>query len=184
MERITRETKVVIKECDEGSVKSDVPFLTHMIDTFIRHSGLKVCIEGKDFLGYDDHHLVEDIAITLGRYLNKLFRDRLRNRFAWSLIPMDEALALCSMDVSGRGGFYGDLSFSREEIGGLALENVSHFFDTLAKEARITLHLRLLAGSNDHHKVEALFKAFARCVATVLGRDVDGSVTTKGILEL
>ena len=97
---------------------------------------------------------------------------------------MDDALALCSMDVSGRGGFYGNLSFSREEIGGLALENVPHFFETLAKEARVTLHLYLLSGTNDHHKVEALFKALARCVAIALGRNVSGSVSTKGTLEL
>jgi len=183
MKRETKETVISITKCNERYVKTDIPFLTHMLDTLLRHANLDVCIEGKDLLGYDDHHLVEDIAITFGRYLNLLFKEDLKNRYAWSVIPMDDALALCSLDVSGRGGFYGSFSFKRNEIGGLALENVYHFFETFAREAKITLHLQLLRGENDHHKVEALFKALAKCLAIVLGGD-SSIVSAKGFLDL
>ena len=185
MRRETRETVVVVEPCEKEEVKVSIPFFKHMLETLLKHSGLKLCIEGEDLLGYDDHHLVEDVAIVLGRTLREMARKALEEgkleRYAWSLVPMDEALALCSLDFSGRGGFYGELSFSREEIGGLALENVSHFFSTLAREAGITLHLRLLVGENDHHKVEALFKALAKCLSTSFGTRGGGS--TKGTLE-
>ncbi len=183
IERKTRETVVRVWECDDRIVKTDVPFLTHMLDTLIRHSGLGICVEAKDLLKYDDHHLVEDVAIVLGKVLNEMFKKRLVERYAWSLIPMDESLALCSMDVSGRGAFYYDFKFEREEVGGLATENVSHFFDTLAREGKFTLHLMILRGSNDHHKIEALFKAFAHCLRRVFGLG-GGVVSAKGLLEL
>ncbi len=186
MRRETRETVVEVKECNESKVNIEIPFFKHMLETLLKHSGLRLCVEGKDLLGYDDHHLVEDVAIVLGRFLREKARELEKlgelERFAWSLVPMDESLALCSLDFSGRGGFYGDLRFSREEIGGMALENVEHFFGTLAREAGMTLHLLLLAGKNDHHKVEALFKAFAKCLERVFGAKGGGS--TKGALEL
>jgi imidazoleglycerol-phosphate dehydratase len=153
-----------------------------MLETLLKHSGLKLCISGKDLLGYDDHHLVEDVAIVLGRFLREKAKECLKERFAWSLVPMDEALARCAMDFSGRGGFYGSLAFEREEVGGLSLENVEHFFDTLAREAGLTLHLDLLKGKNDHHKVEALFKAFAKCLEKAFG--TRGGKSTKGIIDL
>ena len=184
--RETRETYVSVEPCEESKVEVEIPFFKHMLETLLKHSGLKLCVEGKDLLGYDDHHLVEDVAIVLGRVLKEMAKERLEEgrleRFAWSIVPMDEALALCSMDFSGRGSFHGDFEFKREEIGGLALENVQHFFETLAREAGLTLHLRLLSGENDHHKAEALFKAFAKCLAQSFG--TRGGTSTKGLLDL
>ncbi|NPA84690.1 MAG: imidazoleglycerol-phosphate dehydratase [Crenarchaeota archaeon] len=186
MRRETRETYVAVESCKESKVEIEIPFLKHMLETLIKHSGLGLCIEGRDLLGYDDHHLVEDVAIVLGRTLRELAREASEEgrleRFAWSLVPMDEALALCSADFSGRGSFHGELSFARDEIGGLALENVGHFFETLAREAGMTLHLRLLAGSNDHHKAEALFKAFAKCLSQMFG--TRGGISAKGFVDL
>ncbi len=183
MERKTRETCVKVYVCKESKVDVPIPFFKHMLETLTKHSALNLCIEGRDLLGYDDHHLVEDIAIVLGRFLRERFKEEGKERYAFSIIPMDEALALCSMDFSGRGSLYSDFSFNREEIGGLALENVEHFFSTLAREGGITLHLRLLAGKNDHHKVEALFKAFAKCLAQAFGKS-SGKVSAKGTLDL
>ncbi|ALU11855.1 imidazoleglycerol-phosphate dehydratase [Ignicoccus islandicus DSM 13165] len=183
MKRTTRETEVEVKECDQPSVEIEIPFFKHMIETLIKHSKLNVCVKARDLQGFDDHHLVEDVAITFGRFLKELFRKELKNRFAWSIVPMDEALALCSVDVSGRGGFFGEMEFKREEIGGLALENVSHFFETLARESSVTLHLRLLSGSNDHHKVEALFKSLALCIAKLFDKET-GVVSAKGVIDL
>ncbi len=183
MERRTRETFVKVEECGEPKVEVEIPFFKHMLETLIKHSNLNLCVYGKDLLGYDDHHLVEDVAIVLGRFLREKFKNEGKERFAFSIIPMDEALALCSMDFSGRGGFYGELKFEREEIGGLALENVEHFFSTLAREAGITLHLKLLEGKNEHHKVEALFKSFAKCLAQAFGK-TSGKLSAKGLLDL
>ena len=183
MERKTRETYVRVEDCEEPKVEISIPFFKHMLETLIKHSKLKICVKGEDLLGYDDHHLVEDVAIVMGRFLKEKFKDEGKERFAFSIIPMDEALALCSIDFSGRGSLYADFSFNREEIGGLALENVEHFFSTLAREGGITLHLRLLAGKNEHHKVEALFKAFANCLAQAFGKS-SGRVSAKGTLDL
>ncbi|ABU81987.1 imidazoleglycerol-phosphate dehydratase [Ignicoccus hospitalis] len=186
MERRTKETVVKVEKCERASADVEIPFFRHMLETFLKHSGLAACISARDLQGFDDHHLVEDVAIVLGRFLKEEFAKKVEEgtlkRFTWSLVPMDEALARCALDVSGRGGFYGSMEFEREEIGGLALENVEHFFETLAREARITLHLDLLKGKNDHHKVEALFKAFAKCVSEALG--YGGELSTKGVIEI
>ncbi|UXD21449.1 imidazoleglycerol-phosphate dehydratase [Ignicoccus pacificus DSM 13166] len=183
MKRVTRETSIEVEKCDTTQVVTPIPFFTHMLETLLKHSSLSLCINAEDLLGYDDHHVVEDVAIVLGRYLNTLFKKDLKRRFAWSVVPMDESLALCSLDVSGRGSFHYDFSFEREEIGGLATENVAHFFETIAREARITLHLRILSGTNDHHKIEALFKSFAICLGQSLGTWRGGG-STKGVLDL
>ena len=186
MRRETRETAVKVEKCEEPAVKVPVPFFQHMMETLLKHSGLKACVEAEDLRGFDDHHVVEDVAIVLGRFLRELFSELASKgaleRFAWSLVPMDESLVRCAMDVSGRGGFYGSLEFGREEIGGLALENVEHFFETLAREAGITLHLDLIKGKNDHHKVEAVFKAFAKCLSISMG--LRGGLSTKGVVDL
>ena len=183
MRRVTNETEVEVRVCKDQRVEVEIPFFRHMLETLLKHSKLNLCIYAKDLKGFDDHHLVEDVAIVLGRLIRELFKEDLQNRFSWSLVPMDEALALCSMDVSGRGGFFGEMKFEREEIGGLALENVEHFFQTLAREASITLHLKLLNGSNDHHKVEALFKAFALCLSQAFGKEI-GTVSAKGLIDI
>jgi imidazoleglycerol-phosphate dehydratase len=154
-----------------------------VLDSFLRHSGLELCISATDLKNYDDHHVVEDVAITLGRYINGIFKEKLKDRFAWSLIPMDDVLALCAMDVSGRGYPVLELNFKREEIGGLALENVSHFFETLSIEGKFNLHLKILNGSNEHHKVEALFKALGVCIGHCLGTR-QALASTKGLLDL
>ncbi len=184
-ERATSETRV--KVCIERGVgglkgRTGVPFFDHMLETFARYSMLDVSLEVVELKHVDDHHVVEDVGISLGRALDEMLGDRRAvRRFGYALVPMDDALAYAAIDLARRPYFVGrGLQWSRSEIGGMALENIEHFLRTLAFEARFTLHAGIMYGSNDHHKAEALFKAVGMALreAMLEGR----SVSTKDTL--
>jgi imidazoleglycerol-phosphate dehydratase len=123
----------------------------------------------------DDHHTVEDVGICLGQALGQALGDKAYvARYGHAIVPMDEALALAAVDLSGRAFLVFDAAFDRERVGDLSTELVEHFWWSVAEHARLTLHLRLMAGRNDHHRVEALFKAAARALRIAVARDLSG----------
>lgn len=187
--RVTRETDVAVRVDLDGTgtarVDSGVPFLDHMLDALGRHGLLDLEVSAAGDTAVDDHHSVEDVGIVLGQALREALGDaRGIARFGQAIIPMDEALVLCAVDVSGRGQAHVDLPIPTQRIGSFDTQLVKEFLVALAGNAGITLHVRLIAGENSHHIVEAAFKALARALmmATRLDPRVAGVPSTKGSL--
>ncbi|TRM93371.1 imidazoleglycerol-phosphate dehydratase, partial [Sulfolobus sp. A20-N-G8] len=136
-----------------------------------------------DKLPYDDHHIIEDVAITLGKALEEALGDKRGiKRFSHAIVPMDEALILVSIDISSRGMASVNLDLKREEIGGMAIENVFHFFQSFAYNSGITLHIMQLNGFNTHHIIEASFKGLGMTLYDAT-RIIDNEIrSTKGVL--
>jgi imidazoleglycerol-phosphate dehydratase len=188
--RETRETTIELELDVDGDgravVSTGVGFLDHMLDSLARHARFDLTLKAVGDLHVDAHHTAEDVAIVLGQAVDRALGERrgLR-RFADATVPLDEALAQVAVDLSGRGFAAVDLPFGGEMIGALPTEMVPHFLRSFAVEARLTLHVRLLAGENDHHRAEATFKALARALelATRLDpRIADQVPSTKGSL--
>ena len=184
-ERKTKETEVTVKlDLDSSGyeISTQIPFFNHMLETFAKHSGIELKLKAKGDVEVDEHHLVEDVAISMGKALKEALGDKRGiERFGHAILPMDESVAICGVDVSGRGvfRFEGEI---RGEIKGFKGENFIHFFDTLAREAGINAYLEI-KGFNLHHKMEAGFKAFAislKSAVKVTGGEVR---STKGTLE-
>ena len=187
--RTTRETSIRMTLDLDGSgttsVKTGIGFLDHLLDTLARHArfDLKLMCEGD--LQVDDHHTAEDCALALGEALDRALEERRGvNRFGWALAPLDDALARAVVDLSGRPFSDVALGLVREAIGGLACENVAHLLRSLATAARMTLHVDVLKGENDHHRAEAAFKATALALRQAVARSgFDDVPSTKGTLE-
>lgn len=185
--RETREVRVRLRLDLDGSgeacVRTGLPFLDHMLTSLARHGGLDLELEAEGDLEVDDHHTVEDCAIVLGRALDEALGDRSGiARFGWALAPLDEALVRVALDLSGRPWPAVDLQLQRERLGTVSTENLTHFLNTLALEGRLCLHATTLAGSNDHHKVEAAFKGLALSLRAAVARTGSGVPSTKGLL--
>jgi imidazoleglycerol-phosphate dehydratase len=188
--RVTRETdieaRIVIDGTGRARIETGLGFLNHMLDSFARHGLFDLEIQAKGDLHVDDHHTVEDVAIALGRALSKALGDgRGIRRMGWAMIPMDESLARVALDVSGRGVAVLDIPLDGPMVGDVKVQMVKHFFHSLALESRITLHVEVLHGENDHHKVEACFKGLAKALdwATQIDdRMAEQVPSTKGVL--
>jgi imidazoleglycerol-phosphate dehydratase len=188
--RETRETTIAVALDVDGTGKSDIStgigFLDHMLDSLARHSRFDLSIKATGDLHIDAHHTAEDVAIVLGQALDRaLGEKRGLRRFADATVPLDEALVQVALDLSGRGFAAIDVPFRGEMIGTLPTEMVPHFLRSFAIEGRLTLHVRLLAGENDHHRAEATFKALARALelATRVDPRIASQVpSTKGAL--
>ncbi len=187
--RTTGETDVAVTLVLDGTGKADVVtgigFLDHMLTLLAHHGGLDLVVRAQGDLDVDGHHTVEDVALTLGKALREALGDKRGiARYGFFILPMDEALALVSLDLSGRSYFRHDLQLAGVRLGDFAGELAPHFFRSLATEAGMTLHIRLLAGDDAHHIVEAVFKAFARALAQACERrGPEGTVpSTKGTL--
>jgi imidazoleglycerol-phosphate dehydratase len=186
--RETAETRVSVSLALDGGPSASatgVGFLDHMLDLFSRHGGfgLEVACDGD--LHVDDHHTVEDVGIVIGQALAEALGDKAHiARYGHAYVPMDEALARAVVDLSGRFALHFDAEFARETVGDLSTDMVEHFFRSLAEHARMNLHLTVLYGRNDHHKVEALFKAAARALRMAVDRraDLPRVLSTKGSL--
>jgi imidazoleglycerol-phosphate dehydratase len=169
-----------------ASIATGVGFLDHMLHALARHARFDLTVQATGDLEIDEHHTVEDVGIVLGRALAEALGDRRDlTRMGHAIVPMDEALALVAVDLGGRGYFVFDGEFSAARIGQLGTSLIPHFFESLAHEGRLNLHARLLAGVDDHHRAEALFKALARALdtATRLDPRLAGQVpSTKGTL--
>ena len=191
IERITGETKIHLELSRGGSGQTEIStpcgFLNHMLTLFARHGNFDLMVHCEGETEVDYHHTTEDIGICLGRALRDLMGDKRGiMRYGDVLLPMDEALILCAVDLSGRGGYYGDLAIPTEKVGDFDTELCEEFFLALAREAGVTLHLRQIAGRNSHHIIEACFKAFARALKAALSPDTsnpDAIPSTKGTLS-
>ena len=188
--RETKETRITLELSIDGTgvseISTGVGMLDHMLEQLARHGRFDLKIQAKGDLEVDEHHTVEDVGIVLGQALARALGNREGIvRMAHALVPMDEALALVAVDLSGRGYAVVEASFQKEYINELPTDLIGHFFESLAAEGRLNLHMRLLAGENDHHKLEALFKALARALddATRIDPRIKGQVpSTKGTL--
>ena len=185
-ERETKETRVsVVLDIDGGSrrdISTGIPFFDHMLTQLAFHGQLDVGIVAEGDLDIEDHHTVEDVGIVLGgAFAQALASEEAVVRYASNHTVMDDALILCALDISGRPWITFDCEFRRESVGALATENVHEFFKSFAMNAGISLHLRKMAGFNDHHVVEAMFKAVGRALFEAT-RPVErrGSSSTKG----
>ena len=189
VERQTAETTVRVTlgldEAPRSEVSTGVGFFDHMLDLLARHGGLALSVEADGDLHVDDHHTVEDVGICVGRALGEALGDKaFVARYGEATVPMDEALARAAVDLSGRAFCVVEARFDRERVGDLSTELVEHFFWSVCEHARITLHLDVLRGRNDHHRVEALFKAAGRALRQAVARDPAGDAmpSTKGTL--
>jgi len=188
IERDTNETSIQLTlDLDGGecSAETGIGFFDHMIDLLSRHGGMGISVKADGDLETGAHHTVEDVGIVFGQALDQALGDRRGiNRFGSALVPMDEALAECALDISGRPllAFRGDLPKAR--IGDFETELTEEFFGAVARSAGITLHLEIRDGSNVHHMIEACFKAFARALRMAVEVDPDDPTvpSTKGTL--
>jgi imidazoleglycerol-phosphate dehydratase len=190
--RQTGETDIEISLTIDGSGQADIAtgvgFLDHMLHALARHARFDLTVRAKGDLHIDEHHTVEDVGIVLGRALAQALGDRAGiTRMGHAIVPMDEALAMVAVDFGGRGYFVFDGHFSTDRIGQVGTSLIPHFFESLAHEGRLNLHARLLAGVDDHHRAEALFKALARALDMASQTDarLSGQIpSTKGTLTI
>jgi imidazoleglycerol-phosphate dehydratase len=163
------------------SIQTGLGFLDHMIGSLAHHAGWSIEMRCKGDLFVDDHHSAEDCAITLGLTLAQAMKSLpSMRRFGSAYAPMDESLARAVVDCSGRPYFSIDLGLKRETVGDLSAENAIHFFESLAINAGLTLHIDVLKGSNDHHRLEAAFKALALALHDALSPKPMNTQSTKG----
>ena len=185
--RNTLETKIKVEINLDGSgeVKIDtgVGFLDHMLTLMAFHGKFDLTILAKGDLCVDDHHTIEDIGICLGEAFKEAIGDRRGiRRYSTVYIPMDESLAYTSIDISNRPYLVFNVGFTSEKIGNMSTQMFKEFFRAFVNESRITLHINLLYGENDHHKIEAVFKSFARALkegSEIISKEVSSS---KGVL--
>lgn len=187
--RTTKETDVRVRLVLDGAgraeVSTGVRFLDHMLELFARHGLFDLEVECRGDLEIDDHHSVEDIAITLGQALARALGDKAGiNRYGAAHVPMDEALCRAVVDLSGRFYLVYEVETRRQQIGNFSVELAEHFWRSFAEAARCNLHLDCLRGRNTHHILEGSFKAAARALRQAVERDprVEGVPSTKGVL--
>lgn len=167
-----------------SKIDTGLGFLDHMLTALSKHSGIDLEITARGDTEVDDHHTVEDCAITFAEAFDRALGDRAGIvRFGSAYAPLDESLARAVVDLSGRGWPEVSLDLSRERIGDVATENITHFFRSLAIGGRMALHIDVLRGDNDHHKAEASFKATALALRMAIARSgAAGVASTKGVL--
>lgn len=184
--RNTKETKINLTFHVDGNgtcnAKTGVGFFDHMLDGFTRHGlfDLNVTVDGDLFV--DCHHTIEDTGIVLGQAIKEAVGDKKGiKRYGSCILPMDEALVLCAVDLSGRPYYVSDAEFTADKCGDMDLEMVKEFFYAISYSAGMNLHFKVLSGSNNHHIVEAMFKAFAKALdaATIYDERIVGVLSTK-----
>ncbi len=188
--RKTAETDIVLSLCLEGQGNSDIRtgcgFLDHMLTLFARHGGFDLAVSCVGDTAVDDHHTVEDIGIALGQAFTAALGDKRGiRRYGDRTLPMDEALILSAVDISGRGGCFCALNIPTAKVGTFDTELCEEFFISLAQNGGMTLHIRQLAGRNSHHIIEGAFKSVARSLREAVSIDPDFASqipSTKGML--
>lgn len=188
--RKTRETDIKLSLRLDGSgtsaIKTGVPFLDHMLESFARHGFFDLKVEAQGDVHIDDHHTVEDVGIVLGRAFREALGDRSGiRRFGEAAVPLDEALCTAVVDISGRSYLAFNLPIHEERVGNFQTNLVHDFMKALTDETGMNLHLILHSGRNPHHIIEAAFKALARAMDTATTREprVSGALSTKGTLS-
>ena len=189
IERNTKETKIKIALELDGTGKAElhsgIGFFDHMLDGFARHGLFDLTVDVDGDLDVDCHHTVEDTGIVLGNAIREAVGDKKGiRRYGSCILPMDEALVLCAVDLSGRPYYVSDASFSAPMIGDLDTETISEFFYAVSYSAAINLHFKVFSGSNSHHICEAMFKAFAKALDAAVAVDprITNVLSTKGSL--
>ncbi len=190
IERVTRETSIVVSVNFDGSGHADVvtgvPFLDHMLDQLARHAAVDLTVAAKGDLHIDGHHTVEDIGIVLGQAVKQALGDKAGlTRYGHAYVPLDEALSRVVIDLSGRPGLEFHVPFTRAMIGAFDVDLTHEFFQGFVNHALVTLHVDNLRGQNAHHQAETVFKAFARALrmaATPDPRAAGVVPSTKGSL--
>lgn len=189
VERNTKETQIMISINLDGSGQGDVDtgigFLDHMLLSFARHGFFDLTCKVKGDLHVDCHHTIEDVGIVLGQAILKALGDKSSiKRYGSVILPMDETLLLCSMDISGRPYFYFDIPFTVERVGGYDTEMVREFFYAISYSCGMNLHFKWFHGTNNHHLIEAAYKAFSKALDEAVSIDprIKGVLSTKGTL--
>lgn len=190
IKRTTNETDIYLELNIDGSGKSDIAtgcgFLDHMLTLFARHGRFDLTVKCKGDTYVDYHHTTEDIAICLGKAFSDALGDKKGVvRYGHIILPMDESLILSAVDLSGRGGFYGELGIPTQKVGDFDTELCGEFFIALANNGGMTLHIRKITGANSHHIIEGAFKASARALKEAVSLDekfLNEIPSTKGLL--
>lgn len=188
--RKTGETDISMNFCIDGSGKAEIStgigFFDHMMDAFTRHGLFDMQLKADGDLNVDGHHTVEDTGIVLGQAIKEAVGDKKGiKRYGFFVLPMDEALILCAVDLCGRPYFVMDgADFHSPMVGEFDTQLVKEFFYSVSYAASMNLHFRILSGDNDHHIIEAMFKAFARALDQATGKDprIEDVLSTKGCL--
>ena len=187
--RNTKETEITMDLNLDGTGKSQIEtgigFFNHMLDSFVRHGFFDMKLTVKGDLYVDSHHTVEDTGIVFGQAIKNALGDKHGiKRYGSFLLPMDEALVLCAIDLSGRPYLSYDMNYSVDKVGYLDTELVKEFFYAVSYSAGMNLHIKLLSGDNNHHVVEAAFKAFAKALDEACSYDarIQGVLSTKGTI--
>jgi imidazoleglycerol-phosphate dehydratase len=174
--RRTKETDIAVALELDGSGEYDVStgigMFDHMLEALAKHARFDLTLKATGDVDRDPHHLVEDVGICLGQAMDQALGERRGiTRFGHAIVPMDDALVLAVVDLGGRGYARVNLAFRADRIGELPADNVDHFFESFAMQGRLNLHIRQISGENDHHRIEAAFKALARAIATAVALD-------------
>lgn len=187
--RKTRETDIYLKLNLDGSGKADIStgigFFDHMLNSFTKHGFFDLKLTVKGDLDVDTHHTIEDTGIVLGNAISEAVGNKAGiRRYASNIMPMDESLVLCALDLSGRPYLVFDADFHAERVGTFETEMVKEFFYAVSYGAMMNLHLKEIHGDNTHHVIEAMFKAFARAMDEAVAYDqrINGVLSTKGSL--
>lgn len=187
--RETRETRITATLSLDGTGKAElatgIGFFDHMLDGFARHGLFDLALRCEGDLNVDCHHTIEDCGIVLGTAIRQALGDKAGLvRYGSCLLPMDETLALCAVDLGGRPYLVYDATFAGQSCGGMDVEMAREFFYAVSYSAMMNLHLKVLYGENDHHKLEAMFKAFAKALDAATRQDprISGVLSTKGSL--
>lgn len=189
IERNTKETQIkAVFEIDgtgKSRISTGIGFFDHMLDGFTRHGLFDFTLDVQGDLDVDGHHTVEDTGIVIGQAIREAIGDKEGiRRYGSFMLPMDDALCLCAIDLSGRPYFVFDCAFPAERVGSLDTELVREFFYAVSYSAGMNLHIKMLHGENTHHMIEAMFKAFAKALDIAVSYDerIAGVLSTKGIL--
>lgn len=189
VDRSTSETAIHVELGLDGTgerrIATPVPFVDHMLDAFARHGLFDLVLEAKGDTHIDDHHTVEDIGMVLGSAITEALGDKSGiRRFGWATVPLDETLAEVVVDLSGRPFLVYNVTLSHREVKGFDLGLFEDFFQALATQGGLNLHVNVRYGRNPHHMIEAVFKAFAKAMDQATRRDdrVVGVPSTKGVL--
>lgn len=189
VERITKETEIKMKLNLDGTGLADlatgVGFFDHMLDGFTRHGLFDLALRVHGDLQVDDHHTIEDTGIVLGTAIKEAVGDKKGiKRYGSCILPMDEVLVLCAVDLSGRPYFSWDASFPTEKMGDMSTEMVKEFFYAVSYSAGMNLHIKVLTAGNSHHMAEAMFKSFAKALDAAVSYDprITDVLSTKGSL--
>jgi len=190
VKRATKETSIQLALGVDGTgraaVDTGVPFLDHMLELFARHGLFDLSVAATGDLAVDFHHTVEDVGLTLGQAIREALGDKTGiRRFGEATVPLDEALVQSVVDLSGRPFLAYHVRLKQAKIGAFDVELIHDFLQALANQAGMNLHVRMLAGRNPHHVIEAVFKGFARALDAAMQRDprVQGVPSTKGTLS-